>query len=35
MKLEGLLRVLGLNAVPIGGVMLAGWSTATGLTLYW
>ena len=35
MKLGGLLRVLGLNAVPIGGVMLAGWSTATGLTLYW
>ena len=31
----GLLRVLGLNAVPVGGVMLAGWSTGTGLTLYW
>ncbi len=35
MKLGGLLQVLGLNAVPIGGVMLAGWSTATGLALYW
>jgi hypothetical protein len=35
MNLGGLLRVLGLNAVPVGGVMLAGWSTATGLTLYW
>lgn len=35
MKFAGLLRVLGLNAVPIGGVMLAGWSTGTGLTLYW
>ena len=31
----GLLRVLGLNAVPVGGVMLAGWSTGTGLALYW
>ena len=35
MKLGGLLRVLGLNAVPVGGVMLAGWSTGTGLALYW
>jgi hypothetical protein len=35
MKLGGLLRVLGLNAVPVGGVMLAGWTTGTGLTLYW
>lgn len=35
MKFGGLLRVLGLNAVPIGGVMLAGWSTGTGLALYW
>jgi hypothetical protein len=35
MKWGGLLRVLGLNAVPIGGVMLAGWSTGTGLALYW
>ncbi len=35
MNFAGLLRVLGLNAVPLGGVMLAGWSTATGLALYW
>jgi hypothetical protein len=35
MNFGGLLRVLGLNAVPIGGVMLAGWTTGTGLTLYW
>lgn len=35
MNLLQLLRVLGLNAVPVGGVMVAGWSTATGLTLYW
>lgn len=35
MNLGGLLRVLGLNAVPVGGVMLAGWSTGTGLALYW
>jgi hypothetical protein len=35
MKFGGLLRVLGLNAVPVGGVMLAGWSTGTGLALYW
>lgn len=35
MNFGGLLRVLGLNAVPVGGVMLAGWSTGTGLALYW
>lgn len=35
MNLGALLRVLGLNAVPVGGVMLAGWSTGTGLALYW
>lgn len=35
MNLFGWLRVLGLNAVPVGGVMLAGWSTSTGLALYW
>jgi len=35
MKFGGLLRVLGVNAVPVGGVMLAGWSTGTGLALYW
>ena len=35
MKIGGLVRVLGLNAVPVGGVMLAGWSTGTGLALYW
>lgn len=29
-----LLRALGLNAVPLGG-LLAGWSTSTALALYW
>lgn len=29
-----LLRALGLNAVPLGGV-IAGWSTSTALALYW
>jgi hypothetical protein len=30
-----LLPVVGANAVPVGGVFLAGWSGATALTLYW
>lgn len=33
--LSRLLRVLGLNAVPLGGLAVAGWSTATALALYW
>jgi hypothetical protein len=30
-----LLPVLGINAVPVGGVLLAGWSAGTALSLYW
>jgi hypothetical protein len=29
------LQTLGVNAVPIGGVFLGGWSAATALALYW
>jgi hypothetical protein len=33
--LRRLVPLLGVNAVPLGGVFLAGWSPATALTLYW
>jgi hypothetical protein len=30
-----LLQLLGLNAVPVAGIVFAGWSPATALALYW
>lgn len=33
--LSRLLRAVGLNAVPLGGLTLGGWSSATVLALYW
>ena len=33
--LRRLVPLVGVNAVPLGGVFLAGWSPATALTLYW
>jgi hypothetical protein len=30
-----LLQILGLNAVPLGGLFFGGWSPATALALYW
>jgi len=33
--LRRLVPLVGINAVPLGGVFLAGWSPATALTLYW
>jgi len=34
-RLARILRALGANGVPIGGVYGAGWSVGTGLALYW
>ena len=33
--LRRLVPLVGINAVPLGGVFLAGWSPATALSLYW
>lgn len=33
--LRRLAPLVGINAVPLGGVFLAGWSLATALSLYW
>lgn len=33
--LRRLVPLVGVNAVPLGGVFLAGWSPATARTLYW
>ncbi len=34
-SLPRVLQVLGVNAVPVLGVLVGGWSTATALVLYW
>src|SRR3954468_162071 len=34
-KLGRLLQIVGLNAIPIGGLLLYGWSDGTALALYW
>jgi len=34
-RARGLVALLGINAVPLAGVFLGGWSGATALSLYW
>jgi hypothetical protein len=34
-RVRGLVSLLGINAIPVAGVFLGGWSGATALSLYW
>lgn len=34
-RVRGLVSLLGINAIPLAGVFLGGWSGATALSLYW